>query len=83
MDDSKIKEKLEKQLQLLSKRKKAKKSIPDSLHKDSGMYSTKRSLILLSITLLVQSILLLRFSIQIREICNILTLLTERLNLLM
>lgn len=82
MDESKIKETLEKQLQLLSKRKKSKRTIPDSQHKDSEMYSIKRSLILLSVTLLVQSILLLRVVLQIREIYSILLLLTERLNLL-
>ena len=38
-----------------------------------------RTLILLSITSLLQSILLLRITLQIRAICEILVLLTERL----
>ena len=42
----------------------------------------KRSLAILSIAVLLQSILLLRVVLQIREIYSILLLLTERLNLL-
>lgn len=38
-----------------------------------------RTLILLSITSLLQSILLLRITLQIRAICEILALLTERI----
>lgn len=82
MDNSKIKETLEKQLQLLFKRKRQKTARTLS-RKGNENYAIKRSLVILSIALLAQSILLLRFFIQIREICNILILLTERLNLLM
>ena len=41
-----------------------------------------RTLAILGVTVLVQSILLLRVSLQIRAIYDILLLLTERLNLL-
>ena len=41
--------------------------------------SCNRTLILLSITSLLQSILLLRIMLQIRAICEILALLTERI----
>lgn len=82
MDDSKIKETLKKQLQLLSERKK-RKPVRTLSYEGNEDYAIKRSLVILSITLLIQSILLLRLYIQIREICSILALLTERLNLLM
>ena len=81
--EPKIKETLEKQLQLLSERGKKKDFLSEVLGKCKEGMTEKKSLVILGITVLIQSILLLKVTFQIRAIYAILLLLTERLNLLM
>lgn len=76
----KIKEILEKQLQLLFESKEKKKAFFDKFNE---RMTEKRSFAVLGIAVLVQSIFMLKVILQIREICETLVLLTERLNLLM